>query len=209
MGDRCPRLELTIPTESTSFKRSFDELGLDLGSPNGERGNGGEGSGSGGERNKRARSESNARSPSLIPSSSNTLASGSSSSNAASSPRGASHEGSASSVDLMSDEPETLAEPMDGVEPLPPIRGLMPRTSPPTEQNDHFRLSMERFNAFDSNISVLRHSDSPMPGPSLPRSARTSLGSSMETSPFWRYHPRRISTSYLARGHPVLSRLVP
>ncbi|TFY64833.1 hypothetical protein EVJ58_g2352 [Rhodofomes roseus] len=203
MGDRCPRLELTIPTESTSFKRSWDELGLDLSSsPNGDRSNGGEGSSSG-ERNKRARSESSARSV-TVASSSGNLASGSSS-RTASSPRRAtleSHEGTASPVDLVLDEPDSVAEPMDGVEPLPSILDLSPRASPAAEQNAQFRLSMERFNAFDSNISVLRHSDSPMPGPSLPRAARTMLETALDSSSPVLEMPPTPNLNTIARSRP-------
>ena len=61
MGDRCPRINVSIPSESNSFKRSFDELGLDLNNPAGGRSNGAEGShSSSGERAKRPRSDNNA-----------------------------------------------------------------------------------------------------------------------------------------------------
>ncbi|KZT64668.1 hypothetical protein DAEQUDRAFT_600500 [Daedalea quercina L-15889] len=79
-------------------------------------------------------------------------------------------------------EPDSLVEPMDGVEPLRTIIDPTPRVSPQSERNGQFRLSMERFNAFDSNISVLRHSDSPMPGPSLPRASRAPLETPLEPS---------------------------
>lgn len=174
MGDRCPKINVSIPTESNSFKRSFDELGLDLNSPTGDRSNGGEGSSSG-ERNKRPRSDINAGSSSTL---NNT---GSSSSAAIPTRRSseADEDGSLSTVH-MSTEADNVYTAMEGVEPLPSIIDPSPRVASPSERNNHFRLSMERFNAFDSNIAVLRHSDSPMPGPSLPRAARTPLATSIE-----------------------------
>ena len=175
MGDRCPRINVSIPSESNSFKRSFDELGLDLNNPAGGRSNGAEGShSSSGERAKRPRSDNNASS------SSNNGGPSSSAAIAIRRTSEADEDGPLSTVHT-SAEADNVYTPMEGVEPLPSIGDSSPRVSSPLERMDHFRLSMERFNAFDSNIAVLRHSDSPIPGPSLPRAARSPLAPSIDS----------------------------
>lgn len=63
MASNCPpQLHLTLPTNTTSFKRSFEEFGFDLESPVGNEASGSgsssQSSGSGHDRNKRPRSAS-------------------------------------------------------------------------------------------------------------------------------------------------------
>ncbi|KAL0581283.1 hypothetical protein V5O48_000766 [Marasmius crinis-equi] len=81
-----PQLHLTLPANTTSFKRSFDQFGFDLESPVGTAEAGGSGSGSNGagasssrnERNKRPRSASSLSDGDDSLSSGSTFASGSS-----------------------------------------------------------------------------------------------------------------------------------
>ena len=173
MGDRCPRANVSAPTENSTFKRSFDELG-DLISSTGDRSNGSEGNSSSGERNKRPRSNINAGSSSL-------LSNDGPSSSTANPTRRTSEpaESGLLSTVHMSTEADNVYPPMEGIEPVPSIVNPSFRVSSPSQRNDHYRLSMERLNAFDSNVAMLRHSDSPIPGPSLPRSARPSLAASV------------------------------
>lgn len=193
MGDKCPRINVSIPTESNSFKRSFDELALDLNNSIDRS----EGSSVSGERNKRARGEHIARSPSP------SQNSGSSSSATIPSRRTSeSDEDGPPSTVQMSTEADNVYAPMEGVEPSPSIAGPSPRVSPLSEQRDHFRLSMERFNAFDSNIAVLRHSDSPIPGPSLPRAPHTPLAALDDLPPRTLEMPPTPTLNILGRSRP-------
>ncbi|KAF9045809.1 hypothetical protein BDZ89DRAFT_138169 [Hymenopellis radicata] len=167
-----PRLHLSIPSSTTSFKRSFEQFGFDLDSPT----SGGEPGSSAGrsaantdrrDRNKRARSASSL-----------SVESTSRSSRSSTAHSGASDETSVSN----SAEPDTFpVAPSSSVPrsflappriPTPVIQDVdMPDYQEPsspaseTEPQDHFHSTLARFSEFDSNISALRSRS-----PSLPRS---------------------------------------
>ncbi|KAI0916656.1 hypothetical protein AcV5_003082 [Taiwanofungus camphoratus] len=223
MAGNCPRLQLNLSTSATSFKRSFDELGLDLDSPADAQASGssGQGGSHGGgslegnsERNKRARSGSNSSDAGdigepLVPASDPSI---SSSSSAMSGSITASlrsdvasgmplravspviHAGGSSSNAMpdIFELPAAHTEDIDMTIPSPPDSHasstsniLLPASPPPATQNEHYRISMERFSTFDSNISVLRNSPSPLPTPSLPPLSRSLLevGSNNDVPP--------------------------
>ena len=181
----------------TSFKRSFEQFGFDLDTPspsmgvggNGEAGgssSSGAGSGSGNERNKRARSQST-----FLNGGETAESSGSSQIRATqSSPvhmegdglsglsatRPNSFASNASNLPsvlapltgllrIPSPEPQdiemsVLEESQPSSTPAPPITSSL-------DPSESYRRSLERFNAFDSEISALRqtpsHSPSPLP----------------------------------------------
>ena len=59
MSSNCPpQLQLSLQSSTTSFKRSFEQFGFDLESPEGSTDAGGSGGSNGNDRNKRARSAS-------------------------------------------------------------------------------------------------------------------------------------------------------
>ncbi|KZT06613.1 uncharacterized protein LAESUDRAFT_145186 [Laetiporus sulphureus 93-53] len=203
MAGNPPRLELDLSSNSTSFKRSFDQLNIDIDSSIGEDSIGGSNNASGSadsggsERNKRARSESGSSyvdSPSFLsdsagPSSARSLAS--TSSNSLTVPTDAfTAVASSSQLSPLREDSPPLGLALQNVGILPvTMEGVVSETPPPpsgsahttaslmsssaTQENDQFsRLSLERFNEFERNISALRHSDDPVPGPSLPLPAR-------------------------------------
>ncbi|KAG6811981.1 hypothetical protein H0H92_005015 [Tricholoma furcatifolium] len=194
MSSSCPpQLHLELPPNTTSFKRSFDQFGFDLESPLGPDGVGTSGN-DGNDRNKRARSASpfSDDERSIGSSSSSTLASGSSSLN-----NGSTHESSLdahlsprlsvphlslnisrSSLEPprlptpviqeidMADYPLPDAEEAEEEEPAPPVAVSVQSDASQGEGN--YRLSLERFNAFDAQIAVLRRSPAPSRSPTPP-----------------------------------------
>lgn len=162
-----PQLQLNLSAANTSFKRSFSELGFDPDSPLDETGSSGS-SVDGSERSKRSRSEGSDIDALLHTSASSSTSTPSSSSQTASTTTlcpgemmSASHVGS-SSASLEANEPEVLPSPMEGIEgsSQSSLENRIQTTSNP--EDEQYRISMERFNAFDSNISLLRRSPSPV-----------------------------------------------
>ncbi|KAG6820021.1 hypothetical protein H0H93_006359 [Arthromyces matolae] len=186
-------LHLELPPSTTSFKRSFDQFGFDLESPLGASDAVGSSLNDGNDRNKRARSASSFSDDdrSIESSSSSTLASASSSM----SPGSANDSSLSShiltaprltvphlslNIARSSLEPPRLPTPeiqdIDMTDyPLPEPEGVeeetstsrtvVSTTSNASQAEENYRLSLERFNAFDTQISALRRSRSP----SLPR----------------------------------------
>ncbi|KAG6889561.1 hypothetical protein C0995_016688 [Termitomyces sp. Mi166 len=196
MSHNCPpQLHLELPPSTTSFKRSFDQFGFDLESPLGPSDVAGASASDGNDRNKRARSASSFSDDdrSIGSSSSLTLASGSSPTSGDSSTHD-SHLPAAPRLPVprlslnigrsplepprlptpeiqdidMTDYP--LPEPEEAEEPRPaPQSGSLNLNlnSSTSQAEENYRLSLERFNAFDTQIAALRRSRSP----SLPRSS--------------------------------------
>jgi hypothetical protein len=213
MSSNCPpQLHLSLPSNVTSFKRSFEQFGFDLESPTivGSTDLGGSvssqstSSGSdGNERNKRARSASSASHSSGTmehhPQSPLPLITSPASNSAISVIENGVSEGSG----LATTRPPTLtlnthryAYPTQTPSFLEPLRLPTPEMqdivmsgfpsatirrssspgSPPLTTSGHdiqYRISLERFNTFDSHISALRQSRSPAlrlptPPPILP-----------------------------------------
>ncbi|THH18152.1 hypothetical protein EW146_g2788 [Bondarzewia mesenterica] len=191
-----PQLHINLPSNTTSFKRSFEEFGFDLDSPIDASGGSASGSNDnsianeGGERCKRARSESSSSGSLGISGSSSMVASSSGSSRISSlsghsrssspvrsamyPPAVASVAGSSAVViepSIVSSVEEQDVEMTDS----PPSEGahLNFPTGPGPDYDEQFRVSMERFNAFDTEISALRQRStpihiSPSPPPTLP-----------------------------------------
>jgi hypothetical protein len=190
MSSNCPpQLHLSLPANTTSFKRSFEQFGFDLESPLGGTDGAGASGSDGNDRNKRARSASSFSddSDSVGSSQSSTVASGSSMSVSGNEPEadgqavalsatgmpdvhGAAHY--SSSLTRSSQEPPRLPTPeiqdiemidyplTDDIQSAPHSpAGIAGPSSSQTDES--YRLSLERFNAFDSQISALRRSRSP------------------------------------------------
>ncbi|KAG6888401.1 hypothetical protein C0992_008557 [Termitomyces sp. T32_za158] len=196
MSSNCPpQLHLELPPNTTSFKRSFDQFGFDLDSPQGASDAAGASASDGNDRNKRARSASSFSDDddSITSSSSSTLASGSSPISGDSSthdslsshlapPTRAAVPHLSLNISRSALEPPRLPTPeiqdIDMADYPPREPGETGEASPVSQANsisaasptsqaeEHYRLSLERFNAFDSQIAALRRSRSP----SLPRS---------------------------------------
>ncbi|KAF9531403.1 hypothetical protein CPB83DRAFT_103185 [Crepidotus variabilis] len=181
MSSNCPpQLQLSIQPSTTSFKRSFEQFGFDLGSPVD---GGASGSNNGNDRNKRARSASSfSDSNESMDSSSSSRTLASTSSTPASSAQrqdGASLAGVGS---IAGAGPLALGPPRL---PTPDIQDVEMIDYPTESRNsvasivsqhthhqseERFRLSLERFNAFDSQIAILRRSrpTSPLTGSAAP-----------------------------------------
>ena len=178
MSSNCPpQLQLSLHPNTTSFKRSFEQFGFDLASPVEVSGSS---SNDRNDRNKRARSESSFsdRTDSTASSQSSTLTSGSSSSSSPSS-----NEDEPSLTEVLSENP--LGPPRL---PTPVIQDIEMPDYPSAERNSldslssqvqaghSYRLSLRRFNAFDSQDTILRQSRQsspaisriPTPPPVLP-----------------------------------------
>lgn len=201
-SNRPPQLHLELPPNTTSFKRSFEEFGFDFDSPLGGPEAGASGS-DGNDRNKRARSATSFSDDeeSVDSSSSSTMSSTSTSmsimaDNRAQSALSATRPAAALgtphfslSVARASLEPPRLPTP--DLQDIDMADYTLVRTHQPEEQapsnsataaiapgtsqtdDDSYRLSLERFNAFDSQIAALRRSPSPRtqsrtPPPVLP-----------------------------------------
>ncbi|KAL0959357.1 hypothetical protein HGRIS_014612 [Hohenbuehelia grisea] len=166
-SNRPPQLHLALPGNNTSFKRSFDQYDFDLESPVGGAEQGA--SGSSNDRTKRPRSEGSlsddgddiqitqsSSEASLSSSSETTLASSSEADVSPSRP-------------MRSSQPPRLPTPeIQDVEMPYYHPNESPRQSSATDANGQYMASMERYNAFDSEISVLRQSRPASPPPTLP-----------------------------------------
>lgn len=194
-SNRPPQLQLSHHAENgTSFKRSFEQYGFDMDPPlSGSSDASGSASlgmrsGGGNDRNKRARSESSLSNSDEIAESSGSSEMGGAGSSGATSIEDDSLSGFSVTrpMPLASNAlrltPPVLAEPprlptpnfediqisvLDDSGPLSPPSVQSPSTS---DHEDSYRISLERFNAFDSQISALRqpNSRSPASPPILP-----------------------------------------
>ena len=153
MSTNCPpQLQLSIQPNTTSFKRSFEQFGFDLGSPVGS-GAGGHTATSDGrsERNKRARSTISFDSETSSDASSDTLASTSSS--VASS---VSEGGAIGTFPATAAPPLPAADTQD-VDMSEYSGGDHREASREGRHNeDRYHLALQRFNEFDSEIAHLR-----------------------------------------------------
>lgn len=177
-SNRPPQLQLSLSLaegNGTSFKRSFEQYGFDLETPvNGEAsgsGSGLSGSSERDERNKRARSES---------STVESVGSSASSSDHSSVPESSSalgtmnvQEDGLSAARPISVDEELFATSIPSSLPMAHqsnqiLSQVDSQISPsaPTSTSDHLRASLERFSAFDGEISALRRP--PTAPPTLP-----------------------------------------
>ena len=176
-SNRPPQLQLSLHGEhGTSFKRSFEQFGFDLGTPLDEAGGSalsGVDSGGGNDRNKRARSESSLSNSDEVAESSG------------SSEGGAAGSSGATSIENDGLSGVSVTRPIsltDNVRLAPPVRAEPPRLPTPhfddihmsilddseplssapiasasaSNRHENYRISLERFNAFDNEISALR-----------------------------------------------------
>ena len=186
--NRPPQLQLSLHAENgTSFKRSFEQYGFDLDTPlSGSSESGGSGSsgvGSGNERNKRARSEGSLSNSDDVEDSSGSSEVGAAGSSGATSIEDDSLSG------LSATRPISLADsvlrlpssviPEQPRLPSPDFEDIQmavaddaePLSDPPppvssasgSNRDESYRISLERFNAFESEISALRLPRSPAP----------------------------------------------
>ncbi|KAF9559947.1 hypothetical protein CPC08DRAFT_496595 [Agrocybe pediades] len=181
MSSNCPpQLQLSIQPNTNNFKRSFEQFGVDLGSPVGSTDAGGSGN-NGNDRNKRARSSSSF-SESSESAGSSTIVSGSNSSSSSMNMSREDRVGTSSGRPIIVLDPGVplvppriptpLIEDIDMADYVEESR-RSPRAVPaasPTGQEQHrtpaadsYRLSLERFNAFESEMSLLRRSYPPEP----------------------------------------------
>ncbi|KAG6865272.1 hypothetical protein C0991_004011 [Blastosporella zonata] len=188
MSSNCPpQLHLELPPNTTSFKRSFDQFGFDLESPLAAADGGSGSSGSDGhDRNKRARSASSF-SDDDSPMSGESTHEPSVGAHLSPVPRlGVPH--LSLNIGRSSLEPPRIPTPeiqdIDMADyPLPAAEEAeadpTPQPDAPIESTvsqaeESYRLSLERFNAFDAQISSLRQAlsptatRSPTPPPVLP-----------------------------------------
>ncbi|KAF8154796.1 hypothetical protein B0H34DRAFT_537887 [Crassisporium funariophilum] len=190
MSSNCPpQLQLSLQPSTTSFKRSFEQFGFDLESPGGATDAGGSGANNGRDRNKRARSASSfsESSDSMDGSQLSTIASGSSGSGHSRDEVDSRENGSSSTRPIVALaaglatrsmlEPPRLPTPEIQDIEMPDYPGETQLSEEPFSENvaaqapqaeDRYRLSLDRFNAFDSEMSVLRQPQSL--SPNVPRS---------------------------------------
>lgn len=191
MSSNCPpQLHLSIQPSTTTFKRSFEQFGFDLDSPVGATDAGGSGTDNGNERNKRARSSSSFSQSSDSTDTSrvtaSTLASGSESNSSISRDEPSAitneiqtvHSTARPTIDPPPRLPTPVIQDIDMAEVLPEndaeSTGAPQQT--PQQTEDRYRLSLDRFNAFENEIALLRRSQplspaitrSPTPPPMLP-----------------------------------------
>ncbi|CAA7262513.1 unnamed protein product [Cyclocybe aegerita] len=179
MASNCPpQLHLSLQTTAPSFKRSFEQYGFDLESPVGHTDAGGSGGNNGNERNKRARSsssssEGNESSTSTISSESSRMSpvtESSSTNSTTSRPAGPSTAPVLDPPRLPTPEIQDIDMPDYPVDEQTFALNLVPQTQQPQPQQtpeDRYRLTVERFHAFDGEISVLRQPQTSSP-PTLP-----------------------------------------
>uniref|UniRef100_A0A8H7XJN0 RING-type domain-containing protein n=1 Tax=Psilocybe cubensis TaxID=181762 RepID=A0A8H7XJN0_PSICU len=191
MSSNCPpQLQLSIQPNTTTFKTSFEQFGFHLDSPVGGTDAGGSAADTGNERNKRARSSS-----SLSQSSDTSDASRNTASTLASGSGSSSESSRAESSAITNEFPVILPTARSTIDPPPRLptpviqdidmAEVLPENDhestgaplpSPQQTEDNFRLSMARFNAFESEIALLRGSQplspsrtrSPTPPPTLP-----------------------------------------
>ncbi|KAG5649978.1 hypothetical protein H0H81_001237 [Sphagnurus paluster] len=188
MSSHCPPLlHLELPPNTTSFKRSFDQFGFDLDSPLGGSNAPGGSSSDGNDRNKRARSASSSSddNTSIGSSQLSSLASGSGSTSYSSHEHTASQSAAGATRQIATPIPLNITRSSFDPPrlPTPEIQDIDMAdysllgveadnveeavVSLPSQADETYRISLERFNAFDTQISALRRSRSP----SLPRSS--------------------------------------
>lgn len=186
-----PQLQLRLPPNSTSFKRSFEEYGFDLPSPSGTESPGS--SSNGNERNKRPRSASShsdngnssggpqsstssLSSTSYTHSHQNSLNADARSALSATRPSSSDatndlHSGSASArpfheIPVL---PNPVIQDVEMLSFLTPDAPAAPVAPPPVPQpNEQLRLSLERFNTFDTELAALRRSRALAPRTTTP-----------------------------------------
>ena len=171
MSSNCPpQLQLSLQTNTTSFKRSFEQFGFDLESPGGAADAGGSGGNNGNDRNKRARSASSFSegSDSMDSSHLSTIASGSSGSSP--SRHGDANDPTTSSIAVLGAslsthsalEPPRLPTPdiQDIEMPHYPVDSsesfadsLAPQGPDPEER---YRLPMDRYHSFRNETGLRR-----------------------------------------------------
>jgi hypothetical protein len=186
-----PQLQLRLPPNSTSFKRSFEEYGFDLPSPSGSESPGS--SSNGNERNKRPRSASSHSDNGNSPGGSQSSTSSSSTSYTHSSQNSlsadarsalsATRPSSNATNELHSTRPfhEIPVLPNPVIQDVEMLSFLAPdapttqlsRSSPVApplapQPNEQLRLSLERFNTFDTELAALRRSRSLAPRTTTP-----------------------------------------
>ena len=192
-----PQLQLRLPPNSTSFKRSFEEYGFDLPSPSGTESPGS--SSNGNERNKRPRSASShsdngnssggpqsstssLSSTSYVHSSQNSHSADARSALSATRPPSSNatnelHSGSSSArpfheIPVLPTPVIQDVEMLSFLAPDAPTSQLSrnsPVAPPPVPQpNEQLRLSLERFNTFDTELAALRRSRSLAPRTTTP-----------------------------------------
>lgn len=196
---RPSQLQLPSHAENgTSFKRSFEQYGFDLDTPvsSGEASGSGS-SGSGNERNKRARSEATLSDSDEVQTSPGSSEVGTAGSSGATSMELEDDSMSGMFVtnpisladDSLNASPPIPSEPLalatheflnvqmsidDELRPPSPVPG------PSTSTSDHssFRVSLERFSVFDSEISALRrpHSRLSISSPTAPSMFSSTVG---------------------------------
>ena len=221
-----PQLHLTLPTNATSFKRSFEQFGFDLESPVGpEASSSGSSHGSSGASSSSDRNDRNKRARSASSSSGSDESAGTSGSSRSGGVDGSNsfRSDSEDSGPFMTTPPSLNTSPThlhvvnSFLEPprlptpdLPDVEmtdysleqvsrpASPPMLSPSSllQQDDLFRLSLDRLSALESRLSLLRESHSvrsPSPPPTLPP---LSLSSTLDSS---RSNPA--TTSFLL-SHP-------
>jgi hypothetical protein len=211
MSSNCPpQLQLSLQTNTTSFKRSFEQFGFDLESPGGDTDAGGSGGNNGNDRNKRARSASSFSegSDSVDSSHLSTIASGSSGSSP--SRRGDANDlttssiaGSGASLSSHSAlEPPRLPTPdIQDIEmpdyPVDNSESFADSLSPQVpDPEDRYRLPMDRYNPFRNETGLRRPQSSsslvprsPTAPPVLPPLYISEDQSRLSTSPIPFLHP--------------------
>ena len=183
MSSNCPpQLQLSLQTNTTSFKRSFEQFGFDLESPGDATDSGESGVNNGNDRNKRARSASSLSedSDSMDSSHLSTIASGSSGSSP--SRNGDANDPTTSSMAILGAslsthsalEPPRLPTPdiQDIEMPDYPVDnsesfagGLAPQVPDP---EDRYRLPMDHYNPFRNETSLRRTQSGSSLGPRSP-----------------------------------------
>ena len=189
MSSNCPpQLQLSLQPSTTSFKRSFEQFGFDLESPQTATDAGGSGANNGNDRNKRARSASSFSegSDSMDSSHLSTIASGSSGSSPSRHGIGpAVNESTTSSISLLGASMSTHSSLEPPRLPTPDIQDIEMPDYPVDRRNsesfadslapqvpdpeDRYRLSLDRYNPFHTEMPVLRQPQSN--SPLVPRSS--------------------------------------
>lgn len=182
MSSNCPpQLQLSLPANTTSFKRSFEQFGFDLESPitggtepegsNGGNGNGhrasvtvGPGSSRTGNERKRARSASCLSDGNDSPRSSGSSTFTGSSNASLGEDNEPMPESSGSSASRMA---HSISPPIDAHPPRLPTPDIdieMPdyrQEITSSSSNGEFRISLEELHEFNPEIDILQHSRSP------------------------------------------------
>jgi hypothetical protein len=171
MSSNCPpQLQLSLQTNTTSFKRSFEQFGFDLESPEDATDAGGSGGNNGNDRNKRARSASSFSegSDSMDSSHLSTIASGSSGSSP--SMRGDANDPTTSSIAVLGPSLSSHSAIVPPRLPTPDIQdiempdypvdnsesfadSLAPQVPDP---DNRYRLPMDRYNPFRNETGLRR-----------------------------------------------------